>query len=75
MANFIVDKKKEIEFNIPKIKLNINDDLKLREKILNMTVEERKKLRINKSTLWYIKRNLNEGKTSKIYEKILLKIQ
>ncbi|MDH3766599.1 MAG: hypothetical protein OER82_12440 [Nitrosopumilus sp.] len=40
-----------------------------------MTLDETKKLGINKSTLWYIKKNLSEGKTPKIYERILLKIQ
>ncbi|MDH3312834.1 MAG: hypothetical protein OEM28_06765 [Nitrosopumilus sp.] len=47
----------------------------MKEKVLNMTPNERKKLGINKSTLWYMKKNLSEGKTPKIYEKILLKIQ
>ena len=74
LANFIVDKKKEFNFIIPKMNLNRNDSLVLTEKILNMTTEERKQLGINKSTLWYIKKNLSEGKTPKIYEKILLKI-
>ena len=40
-----------------------------------MTPEERKEIRINKSTLWYIKKNLSDGKTPKIYEKIIRKIQ
>ncbi|MCH9659096.1 CRISPR-associated endonuclease Cas1 [archaeon] len=75
LANFIIYKKKEFEFVIPKMKIKRNDDLELREKILNITPEERKKLGINKSTLWYIKKNLSEGKTPKIYQKILLKIQ
>jgi len=75
LSNFIVGKKKEFEFIFPKVKLNRKDDLELREKILNMTPEEREKLGINKSTLWYIKKNLSDGKTPKIYEKILLKIQ
>ena len=75
LANFIVDKKKEFDFVIPKMNLNRNDDVELREKILNMSTDERKKLGINKSTLWYVKKNLSEGKTPKIYEKILLKIQ
>ena len=43
LANFIVDKKKENDFVIPKMKLNRNDNLELRERILNMTTEERKK--------------------------------
>ena len=75
LSNFIVDKEKEFDFDIPKIKLNRNDDVELREKILKMTTIERKRLGINKSTLWYIKKNLSEGKTPKIYEKILLKIR
>ena len=75
LANFIIEKKKEFNFVIPKMKLNRNDNLELRRKILNMTQDERKKLGINKSTLWYIKKSLLEGKTPKIYEKILLKIQ
>ena len=57
------------------MRLNRNVDLVLREKILNLSAEERKKLGINKSTLWYIKNNLKEGKTINIYDKILSKIQ
>ena len=75
LGNFIVGKKKEFDFVIPKMKLNRNDNLELRDKILNMTQDERKRLGINKSTLWHIKKNLSEEKTTKIYEKILLKIQ
>lgn len=69
------DKKKEFDFVIPTMKLNRNDNLELREKILNMTPKERKQLVVNKSTLWYIKKNLSEGKIPKIYEKIILKIK
>jgi len=75
LSSFIIEKKKDFDFIIPKIRLNRNDDVKLREKILNMTLEERKQLGINKTTLWYIRKNLADGKTPKIYEKILLKIQ
>jgi len=75
LSNFILEKKKEFDFVIPKINLNRNDSLELREKILSMTTEERKQLGLNKSTLWHIKKSLSEGKTPKIYDKILLKIQ
>ena len=75
LSNFIMDKKKEFEFVVPKMKLNRNDNVELKEKILKMTTEERKSLGINKSTLWYIKKNLSEGKTPIIYQKILLKIK
>ncbi|MCH9658398.1 CRISPR-associated endonuclease Cas1 [archaeon] len=75
LSNFIMEKKKDFDFIVPKIKLNRNDNLELRKKILRMSVEERERLGINKSTLWYIKKNLSEGKTPKIYQKILLKIK
>ena len=69
LANFIADKKKEFDFDTPKIKLNRNDNVELREKILNMTPEERKELGINKSTLWYIQKNLSKGKLLKSMKK------
>ncbi len=75
LSNFIMEKKKEFDFIVHKIKFNRNSNLELREKILSMTPEERKELGINKSTLWHIKKNLSAGKTPKIYKKILLKIQ
>jgi CRISPR-associated protein Cas1 len=74
LSNFILEKKNEFEFIVPKMRINRNDNLEFREKILSMTPDERKKLGINKSTLWYIRKNLTERKTLKIYEKILLKI-
>ena len=70
-----MDKKKELEIIIPTMNLDREDNLKLREKILNMTSDNRKELRINKSTLWHIKKNLSEGKNSKIYDKISIKIK
>jgi len=75
LSSFIVEKKKDFDFVIPKMKLNRNYNLELREKILSMTTDKRKELGINKSTLWHIQKNLSDGKTPKIYEKILLKIQ
>jgi CRISPR-associated protein Cas1 len=75
LSNFIMNKKKEFELNIPKMNIWRKDDLELREKIGNMTVKERKQFGINKSTLWYIQKNLSEGKTPRIYKKILTKIQ
>ncbi|QMU55027.1 MAG: CRISPR-associated endonuclease Cas1 [Nitrosopumilus sp.] len=74
LSNFVVEKKNEFYFVIPKFKLSRKDNLELREKILNMTSDERKQFGINKSTLWYIKKNLTDGKNLKIYEKIHVKI-
>ncbi|MCH8914413.1 MAG: hypothetical protein IIA82_00955 [Thaumarchaeota archaeon] len=75
LAKQILDKTKKFEIVIPEITLARNDVLKLREKIELMTTEERKQLGINKSTLWYLKKNLKNNKSFKIYEKVLTKIQ
>ncbi len=44
LTNFILEKKKDFDFVIPKLNLNGNDNLELRDRILNMTHEERKEL-------------------------------
>jgi len=74
LSNFISDKKKELEIIIPTMNLDREDNLKLRERILSMNESERKRLGINKSTLWYIKNNLKKGNTVGIYDKVLSKI-
>jgi hypothetical protein len=51
-----------------------NDDNATRDYILNMTPEQRKELGINKSTLWYIQKNLREGRKVKLYDKVKAKI-
>ncbi|MFB5613243.1 MAG: CRISPR-associated endonuclease Cas1 [Nitrosarchaeum sp.] len=75
LAQFISNKKKTIEFAVPNMEINRDDTILLREKILAMSPENRKKLGINKSTLWYIKRNISSGKSVKIYDKILSKLE
>ena len=74
LANHVLGKSKNFEFQIPEIQLRRNDILELKEKIVSMTPEERKILGINKSTLWYIKKNLKNGKSIKFYDKILFKL-
>ncbi|BAI61929.1 hypothetical protein MCP_1857 [Methanocella paludicola SANAE] len=54
LANYVLDKQKELHFNVPGVPIKRNDDTATREYILNMTPEQRKELGINKSTLWCI---------------------
>ena len=75
LANFILGKQKQLEFNIPKTKLERNDDVEIKEKILNMKPQQRKELGINKSTLWYMKKNIAQNKRISIYNKVKNKIQ
>jgi len=41
LSNFILEKKEEFDFVIPKMQLNRNDNVKLRNRILYMTSGER----------------------------------
>ena len=75
LAQFVGDRKKTLEIRVPPIRINRDDNLELREKILNMSPEERKKLGIGKSTLWYLKKNVMSKDKMKIYDKILEKIK
>jgi len=75
LVNFILGKQKQLELNIPKIKLERNDDVEIKEKILNMTPQQRKEYGINTSTLWYMKKNIVEKKKINIYGKVKNKIQ
>jgi CRISPR-associated protein Cas1 len=75
LANFISDKSRKMEFVVPKMEINRDDTILLRQKLLSMTPEQRKKLGINKSTLWYIKKNLQSKDKIKIYDKVLDKVR
>ena len=75
LSHYIMDKKKTFDFDIPKFEIQRNDTSLLREKILSLSPEERRKLGINKSTLWYLKKNVSSGKSVKIYDKILSKLE
>ena len=75
LAHFVSEKKKGIEFVVPKIEIIRDDTISLREKILSMTPDERRKLGINKSTLWYMKKNLGSKDKVKIYDKVLKKVK
>ncbi|KAF6246417.1 CRISPR-associated endonuclease Cas1 [Nitrosopumilus sp. b3] len=75
LAQFVGDRKKTLEIKIPPIKINRDDNLELRQKILSMSPEEGKKLGINKSTLWYMKKNVQSKDKMKIYDKILEKLE
>ncbi len=75
LANFILDKRKELKFNIPEIRIERDDSIEVKKKILSMPVQERKRLGINKSTLWYQKKKVTEGKKIKLYTKVLSKIR
>jgi len=72
---YLMDEKSTIDFTIPEIGIKRNDRTNVRERIESVTPEERKKLKINKSTLWYQQKKIKEGKPIKLYKKTKVKIQ
>ena len=63
------------EFDIPLVPIQRTDKIEIKEKILGMTPDQRKKLGINKSTLWYMIQNVSSKDKIKIYDKILDKLK
>jgi CRISPR-associated protein Cas1 len=69
LANFIIGKRDKLEFNVPLVQLKRNDEIDQKDRILSIGPEERKRLGINKSTLWYQQKHIKEGKRIKLYGK------
>lgn len=69
LANYLIDKSSKLQFNIPKFEIKREDPIELRDKVLGLTIEDRKRLGINKSTLWYMQKHVKEGKRIKLYKK------
>lgn len=75
LASFVSERNEELTFNVPLVKIERDDSIELRERILKMTPEKRKRLGISKSGLWYQKRNIMEGKRTRIYDKVMCKVR
>ncbi|MCL5009690.1 MAG: hypothetical protein M1433_01780 [Candidatus Parvarchaeota archaeon] len=69
LVEYVSDKSNVLDFYIPEVKIERNDDIAIRDKILSITPAERKKLKINKSTLWYRQKKIKEERKVKIYGK------
>ncbi len=70
LAQYLIGKRKELKFDLPKMELERIDTLKLREKILKIPYSKTKKLGMSKGTLWYLKHNANSDKPFKVYRKV-----
>lgn len=73
-SKYIMGKTNELTFYIPNIRIDRNDDNKLRSKIMSVDPEKQKNLKINKSTLWYQQKKIKEGKAIKVYNKTRVKM-
>ena len=62
-------------FCVSRFKIKLEDNTGIRNKALNLTLKDRKRLGINKSTLWYMQKHIREGKRIKVYDKVMGKIR
>jgi CRISPR-associated protein Cas1 len=74
LANHIIGKN-AMKFSIPTMNIAREDNIDIQNKILSINSEERKRLGINKSTLWYQQKYIKEGKKIKVYGKVMNKIK
>ena len=75
LANYIIGKSGKLQFNIPEFEIKREDNTEIRNKVLSLTPQDRKRLGINKSTLWYMQKHVKEGKRIKVYGKVMDKIK
>ncbi len=70
LAQYLIRKRKTLDFSNPQPKLERVDTAELREKILNISYSEWKELGYSKGTLHYLKKNVKSGKPFTIYGKV-----
>ena len=75
LANQISGKSGKLQFNVPEFRIKREDNTDIRSKVLSLTPQDRKRLGINKSTLWYMQKHIREGKRIKVYDKVMGKIK
>ena len=68
-------KSSKLQLNMPEFKIKREDNTDIRNEVLSLTPQDRKKLGINKSTLWYMQKHIKEGKRIKVYSKVMGKIK
>ncbi|MEM3181109.1 MAG: hypothetical protein QXN16_03455 [Candidatus Micrarchaeaceae archaeon] len=70
LANYIIGKSNKPQFNIPEFRIKREDNTDIRNMVLSLTPADRKRLGINKSTLWYMQKHIKDEKKIKVYGKV-----
>lgn len=64
----------KLQFDVPEVKAKRKDNAEIRSKVSSLTPQAWKRLGINKSTLWYMQKNIRDGRRIKIYQKLNSKL-
>ena len=70
----MMDRSNKLQFNVPEFKIKREDSIDIRNKVLSLTPQDRKRLSINKSTLWYTQKYIKEGNRIKVDLKVREKL-
>jgi CRISPR-associated protein Cas1 len=73
LSHYLLGKRKTIDFDI-NLGLKRVDDYEMRQKILNLSYSDAKKLEIEKKTLWNLKRSAESERPFKIYKSVREKL-
>ncbi|MBN1357573.1 CRISPR-associated endonuclease Cas1 [Candidatus Bathyarchaeota archaeon] len=74
LSRYLSGKTKKIDFAESPLKLERNDTLGLRKRIMELTEKEARELGIGKSTLHYLRKNARSNKSFKTYRKVAQKL-
>jgi CRISPR-associated protein Cas1 len=75
LVRYIQGDSRTIDFSCPFAVDDSNADAELRERLLNLSVEDRKRLGISKTTYFYIRKSALEGKPLRLYAKVRDRLQ
>jgi hypothetical protein len=72
--NSVRDKNRTVSFDVPLLQSRKNDTTEIRQHIVSINPDERRRFGNSKSGLWYQKKKLTEGESIKFYRKVAEKI-
>ena len=75
LANYLIGKRKDVDFSTPTYKLDRIDNKELRDKILSITYAEWKELGYSKGSLHQLKQKAKSKKPFKLYGKLKEKVE
>ncbi len=75
LANYLIGKKKLIDFSFPSLDLERVDNKELRDKIMSMSYYQWDKMGYSKGTLHYMKQNARDNKPFTLYPSVRKKLQ
>ncbi len=75
LAHYLTGKKKELDFTIPEYEIERVDSYEIRQKILNISYADWKKLGFSKGTLHYMKQNAKSDKPFTLNAHVLERVR